>query len=111
MSARGGTSAFFDIYCSQCRNWLLLYQKDGPGNLFRLYLDRIHAPENLAILSRAGKSQKFTGLTCTNCNASIGVPMVYEPEDRSAFRLIPSAIVKKKSNGALLIQSDKPQGE
>ena len=37
--------------------------------------------------------------------------MVYEPEDRSAFRLIPSAIVKKKSNGALLIQSDKPQGE
>ncbi len=106
MSARGGTSAFLDIYCAQCRNWLLLYQKDGPGNLFRLYLDRIHEPENLASLSRTNKSQKFNGLTCTSCGASIGVPMTYEPESRPAFRLIPSTIVKKRSDGTSLVQPD-----
>lgn len=92
MSARGGTSAFLNIYCARCRRWLLLYQKDGPGTLFRLYLDRIHAPEDL---------KKTKGLTCGHCNTSIGVPMVYKPENRQAFRLIPGAIVRKKSNGVL----------
>ena len=102
MSVRGGTSIFYNIYCAHCRHWLLLYQKDGPGNLFRLYLDRIHAPENLASLSRSlEQSPKFTGLTCTHCKVSIGVPMIYKPENRPAFRLVPGAIVKKKSNGIL----------
>lgn len=95
MSVRGGTSAFFNIYCAHCRRWLLLYQKDGTGNLFRLYLDRIHALETLA------KSARSKGLTCGHCNASIGVPMIYKQENRPAFRLIPGAIVKKKSNGVL----------
>lgn len=102
MSARGGTSAFYNIYCAHCRRWLLLYQKDGPGNLFRLYLDRIHAPENLSSFSRfIGRSSKWNGLTCTHCNASIGIPMIYKPEKRPAFRLTPGAIVKKKSDGVL----------
>lgn len=92
MSARGGTAAFYNIYCAHCRRWLLLYQKDGPGNLFRLYLDRIHAPENLA---------ESKGLTCSHCKASVGVPMIYKLENRPAFRLIPGAIIKKKSNGVL----------
>ena len=92
MSARSGTSAFYNIYCIRCRNWLLLYQKDGQGNLFRLYLDRIHAPDNLT---------KRKGLTCGSCKASIGIHMIYEKENRPAFRLIPGAIVKKKSNGVL----------
>lgn len=96
MSARGGTSAFYNIYCAHCRHWLLLYQKDGPGNLFRMYFDRIHSPENL--VSSSGDSK---GLTCSHCKVSIGVLMVYKPENRLAFRLIPGAIVKKKSNGVL----------
>ncbi len=102
MSARGGTSAFYNIYCSHCRRWLLLYQKDGPGNLFRLYLDRIHAPK-LAILTglASNKSLKSTGLSCGHCGSSIGVPMIYKPESRPAFRLVPASIVKKKSNGVL----------
>lgn len=95
MSVRGGTSAFFNIYCAHCRRWLLLYQKDGTGNLLRLYLDRIHALETLT------ESMRSKGLTCGHCNASIGVPMIYKPENRPAFRLIPGTIVKKKSNGVL----------
>lgn len=102
MSARGGTSAFYNIYCSHCRRWLLLYQKDGAGNLFRLYLDRIHAPD-LTVFTRTGssKSLKPGGLSCGHCGASIGVPMIYKPENRPAFRLVPGSIVKKKSDGVL----------
>lgn len=101
MSARGGTSAFYNIYCSHCRGWILLYQKDGPGNLFRMYLDRIHAPETLATLAHTTSGLKFAGVSCSHCGASIGVPMLYKPEDRRAFRLIPGSIVKKKSDGIL----------
>lgn len=94
MSVRGGTSSFFNIYCAHCRRWLLLYQKDGPGNLYRLYVDRIHAPEDEDI-------KKSSRLICTNCNIPVGVLMTYKREDRLAFRLIPGSIVKKKSNGDL----------
>ena len=102
MSSRGGTSAFYNIYCARCRQWLLLYQKDGKGNLFRLYLDRIHAPENLAMLHHSlGGSAKFHGLVCSHCNASIGVPMIYKHENRPALRLVPGAIVRQNSDGTL----------
>lgn len=112
MSSRGGTSMFYNIYCAQCRRWILLYQKDGKGNLFRLYLDRIHAPENLASLHRmVGKSTKFQGLVCNHCNASIGVPMIYKREDRPAFRLIPGTIVKQKSDGTLPAPSTPDEKE
>lgn len=112
MSSRGGTSAFYNIYCAHCRRWILLYQKDGKGNLFRLYLDRIHAPEYLASLHQAvGKSSKFQGLACSHCNASIGVPMIYKREDRPAFRLVPGAIVKQKSDGVLPAPSTPDEKE
>jgi hypothetical protein len=102
MGARGGTSAFYNIYCSHCRHWLLLYQKDGVGNLFRMYLDRIHAPENLVSLFESlGNPPKFKGLSCSHCNTSIGIPMIYKKEDRPALRIIRGSIVKKKSNGSL----------
>lgn len=105
MSARGGTSAFYDIYCSHCRVWVLLYQKDGPGNLYRLYLDRIHAPENLAALVHTASGLAFDGLSCSQCGASIGVPMLYRPESRRAFRLVPGSIVKARSNGVLRVDA------
>ena len=86
MSARGGTTALYNIFCSHCRNFILLYQKDGAGNLFRLYIERIHSP-----------LKRLDGLSCNSCGASIGLPMIYKPEQRAAFRLIPGAIVKKKA--------------
>ncbi len=102
MSARGGTSAFYNIYCSHCRRWILLYQKDGPGNLFRLYLDRIHAPNRAQLTHASGNSSsKSNGLSCDHCGTSIGVPMIYKPENRLALRLVPGSIVKKRSDGSL----------
>jgi hypothetical protein len=44
---RESYSQFLNIYCSKCRNYIATYQKDGPGDLMRMYLDRIHAPEEL----------------------------------------------------------------
>lgn len=102
MSARGGSSAFYNIYCAHCRRWLLLYQKDGPGNLFRLYFDRIHSSEEF--ISDKGQikiHERSQGLRCPHCDASIGIQMIYKPENRPAFRLIPSSIIKKRSDGVL----------
>ena len=38
---RGGYSRLLEIKCQKCDNIVALYQKDGPGLLKRLYIDRI----------------------------------------------------------------------
>lgn len=99
--ARGGSSRFYNIYCSACRAWLLLYQKDGPGKLFRLYLDRIFAPNELAALHvLAQETGGYPGLTCAICGSSIAVPMVYEQENRYALRLVHGSFYKQASDGS-----------
>ncbi len=103
LRTRGGSSRFFNIYCSRCRTWLLLYQKDGPGKLFRLYLDRIFAPPALADLHAASNIREpgdYSGLTCTSCGAGIAIPMVYAKEHRLALRLIKGSFVKQSSDGS-----------
>ena len=45
--ARGNYSRFLNVLCEHCGAKILVYQKDGPGPLKRLYLDRIFAPEDL----------------------------------------------------------------
>lgn len=98
--ARGGNSNFLDIYCSKCNQYLLLYQKDGPGSLLRLYLDRIFNPEKLALLSKQCSQKKdMPNLNCENCHSLIAVPMVYISERRLAFKLIYGKFVKKNSTG------------
>lgn len=98
---RGGTSEFLNISCVRCNTWVLLYQKDGPGSLLRLYLDRIFEPPRLAELQNTCSSvSDVPNLFCPSCNTLIGVPMLYEPENRLAFRLIQNAFFKRKSDGA-----------
>jgi hypothetical protein len=102
--ARGGASQFFNIFCSQCRTWILLYEKDRRGNLFRLYLDRIHAPENLAALKNqytVHSVNDISPLKCSNCNNLVAVGMIYEPENRLAYRLIYGTYVKQRSGGTI----------
>ena len=99
VKARGGNSHFLDLHCGQCRQHLALYQKDGEGSLLRLYLDRIMAPPDLQALQSKGSKKDLPALKCSKCQALIGVPMVYEKENRLAFRLQRGSIVKKKSDG------------
>jgi len=84
---RGGYSRWLLLSCEKCANPLLLYQKDGPGILKRLYLDRITAPN-------IGSGN----LICKKCKTLLGIPITYKKEDRPAIRLFAGAINKKIVN-------------
>lgn len=100
VSTRGGNSNFLDLFCSKCNQHLVLYQKDGHGQLRRIYLDRIFEPQNIALLySKMSNKVEIPNLKCPKCGALIGTPMIYEVEKRLAFRLIHGSFVKKKSDG------------
>ncbi len=95
---RGGSFCFLDILCSGCNNYVALYQKDGSGALIRMYLDRIFKPEAFIALQKQSCEKKdLPNLQCSNCGSIIGTPMVYEKENRLAFRLVRGAFVKKNS--------------
>jgi hypothetical protein len=82
--ARGGRSRLLEIICANCQTPLFKYQKDGPGILKRLYIDRI---QNF-------KSQQ-SQLICPKCREHLGTLIIYEKENRPAFRLFAGAITKK----------------
>ncbi len=91
---RGGYARFLDVICEHCGTKVLLYQKDGPGELRRLYVDRIFAPDNLSNLQDK-KIEEILDLICLKCKRVLGIPYIYEKEKRKAFRLFVGAIIKK----------------
>ena len=98
--ARGGSSELLVIRCAKCQHPTLLYQKDGSGRLLRMYLDRIHAPEDFADLKHTATSKSdLEGLRCPNDQELLAVPMVYKPENRLALRIIRGSIHKEESEG------------
>jgi hypothetical protein len=82
---RGGYSRLLMISCQKCGTGICLYQKDGPGNLRRMYIDRILEPKT---------SISRKDLTCPKGHL-LGVKIVYEKEKRPAFRLFVDSVVKK----------------
>ena len=96
---RGDYSRFLNIYCNDCKNFILLYQKDGPGILKRLYLDRIFAPSTLKDLQNTTNINIIKNLTCPKCNSLIGIPTVYIKENRYSFNLQQGSIIKKLTKG------------
>ncbi len=82
---RGGYSRLLQISCQKCESIICLYQKDGPGNLRRMYIDRIS--ENKVPLS--GKN-----FICPKGDL-LGIKILYKKENRPAFRLFADAIIKK----------------
>jgi hypothetical protein len=87
------------LSCEKCCQPIAVYQKDGPGILKRLYLDRISAPQELG-------GGGIKNLVCGNCGVLLGVKYIYEKENRPAYRLFAGAISKKvvKGNEALEIK-------
>jgi len=92
--ARGGPTRFLQISCAKCGAFVAVYQKDGPGSLKRMYIDRIFSPEALVGLIGL-PMKKLTPLSCAKCAHVIGVPFLYEEEDRPSFRLFEGAVSKK----------------
>ncbi len=77
---RGGWSRLLNIYCRKCSYLVAVYQKDGSGNLRRLYLDRIFAPENLVNLNLK-KIEDITKFRCEKCKEVLGTPYIYGKEN------------------------------
>jgi ribosomal protein S27E len=93
-SARGGYSRLMNIHCRKCENVVAVYQKDGPGNLRRMYMDRIFEPAELTNLQNVSlKAIPF--LKCQKCGEILGTPYIYQKEKRKAFRVYQDAIIKK----------------
>jgi ribosomal protein S27E len=91
--ARGGYSRFLQLGCVECGEDLLTYQKDGPGPLKRLYVDRI-------LLRQGIKEPEPTAgcpLSCTGCGAVVGVFGIYEKENRFAYRLFAHSVKSSRT--------------
>ena len=82
---RRGYSRLLAIACQKCGAAICKYQKDGSGNLRRMYIDRI---------SDAKVSLGRKDLTCAKGHL-IGVKMLYAKENRPAFRLFVDSVTKK----------------
>lgn len=83
--ARGGYSRLLQISYQKCGSLICLYQKDGAGNLRRMYIDRINN-QKVPITNK--------DLSCPKGHL-LGVKIIYQKEKRPAFRLFVDAVVKK----------------
>jgi hypothetical protein len=93
-----GAPAMLTILCSHCKNYIMSYQKDGPGPLLRCYLDRIHYPENLKNRQFIKfNKQSASRLECEACKIVIGTPIIYEKENRPAYHMRHEFFIIKKT--------------
>jgi hypothetical protein len=84
--SRGGRTYFFNILCQECGRPVCLYQKDGrPGHLRRMYIDRISK-------NKVPISGKY--FNCPDGHL-LGLRIIYDRENRPAFRLFVDAVIKK----------------
>jgi len=90
-----GKSKFLELSCSNCGAHVMTYQKDGPGALIRLYLDRIRASQNLTCLKEIENKTSLPALKCSKCSNLIGTPMIYACEKRLAYRLVRGSFKKQ----------------
>jgi phage FluMu protein Com len=86
---RKGYSQIYALYCAKCNELLAYYQKDGSGDLLRIYVDRI----NHSKYSKDFKEDKK--FLCPKCKRLIGLGYIYKKENRPSYRLFQNAIKKK----------------
>ena len=77
---RGGTSVMYTLACEKCDAVLGDYQKDGPGPLKRLYVDRL----------QSAVAPAYTPMhvwACHACHRPLAIAMVYAKETRPCWTL------------------------
>ena len=94
--ARGGYARLLAVSCATCGTHLFYYQKDGPGIVKRLYLDRIYQSNVYEGLQHRAL-QHIPQLLCPQCGEHLGMPIIYQKEQRLAFRLFAGAVTTKIS--------------
>ncbi len=82
--ARGGSTRILEVFCAGCGKHLAYYQKDGPGLLKRMYVDRFIDKEPVG-----------NELVCNDCARVLGNLINYKKENRPAYRLFVGAVTKK----------------
>jgi hypothetical protein len=92
--ARGGYARLLAVSCATCGTHLFYYQKDGPGIVKRLYLDRIYQSNVYEGLQHR-VLQHLPQLLCPQCGEHLGMPMIFQKEQRLAFRLFAGAVTTK----------------
>ena len=98
--ARGSNTKLLTLSCGNCNSDLLFYQKDGAGNLFRIYLDKILAPTDMVEKMKEVQSKKnLQAFKCPKCNTLLAMPMIYEKENRLALRIVGPVHKKNNRNG------------
>jgi len=95
--ARGGYSRLLEISCAKCGERICFYQKDGPGILKRMYVDRMLSSQKSEKV-RGAAVKDLPQLICNNCKELIGVPILYKKENRPAYRLFVGSAAKKIVN-------------
>lgn len=93
-SARGGYSRMLDVCCRKCAHTVVVYQKGGPGDLRRLYMDRIFEPQEMTDL-QTKNIKDVPALKCPKCGEVLGTAYIYAKEKRPAFRLYQDAVIKR----------------
>lgn len=91
---RGGYSRILEVSCDHCTGIICYYQKDGPGILKRMYLDRIIAPKKLVGLEKIPLA-KIPNLLCPQCKKLVAIPYTYPKEKRLAYRLFEGELKKR----------------
>ena len=80
---------FLNLYYRKCGTKIAKYQKDGPGDLLRIYIDRILENEELLNFAIDKK------MLCPHCQRLLGLGYLYPKEQRPAYILFQNTIVKK----------------
>ena len=86
--SRGGYSRWLLVFCKKCKAPTVVYQKDGPGILKRLYVDRVVGPK------LHGKN-----LVCGKCKTVLGMRTIYQKEKRFVYLLFVGAVGKTIVSG------------
>ena len=90
-TARGGWSRMLDVACESCGAHVCLYQKDGPGPLKRMYVDRM---SDIAPITES--------LQCPRCDVILGTKMIYKKENRPTYRMYVGSVTKKVVKSAFI---------
>ena len=91
---RGGYSRLIDVSCRKCGTYILTYQKDGPGNLRRMYLDRIVFPKKHQMFAEK-KLDNIASLKCKECKELLAYPYIYKKENRISYKVFVDSLIKK----------------
>jgi len=91
------SSRSFNIFCSQCNEFILRYQKQGSGSLIRIYIKNILEPEQFKKFKNLKLKSEIPRLDCPRCLQRVGINIIHKSGGFPAYRMIKGSFFKKES--------------